>query len=557
MNPPVPPNESARLAALRSYDVLDTAPEVSYDNIVLLASQICQVPMALISLVEIDRQWFKASFGLGATEFPRNVSFCSHAIVDPGEIMVVEDARQDDRFSANPLVTAQPHIRFYAGAPLVNPEGHALGTLCVIDQTPRVMTDVQRRALAVLGQNVVTLLELRRTDRCHRQTIATLQLLETESRRVAVVASRTSNAVILTDAQGRIEWVNEGFGRVTGYTLAEVAGRTPGSFLRGPQTDPVTVNRMREGLRSGAGFKVEILNYHKSGRPCWLAAEVCPLRDPAGTLTGFMGIETDITERKETEQRLMASEQRLSAITAQAPGVFFQFEVAPDGRRTFPFLSAGFAALFGPDPGAVMVRPALIFTAAVAEDRRRIRATMEEAIRTTAAWNDTFGILTPAGVVRWINVRSTPFRGDDGTKVWFGVLTDISELHASRAAAERLNGELEIAIGNAQRATQAAERASTAKSRFLATMSHEIRTPMNGIIGMTSLLLGTPLSLQQREFIEIIRHSGDNLLSVINDILDFSKIEAGRLELEQEVFNLRDCIEGTLDILAPRAAPQQ
>ena len=381
-----------------------------------------------------------------------------------------------------------------------------------------------------------------------------LRASESESRRLSVVASRTINAVILTDAAGKIERINAGFERITGYTLAEVRGRKPGSFLQGPETDSVVVARMRDGIANGTGFVEEVRNYSKAGVPYWLAAEVRPLHDDQGVLTGFMAIESDITARKETEQRLSESEQRLSAITAEAPGVFFQVEVAPDGRRTFPFLSAGFTRIFDRDPAAVQFRPALMLMSVLAADRPRVRATLKAAIKDTATWNDRFGIATPAGAVRWVNARSAVSLRPDGTKVWVGVLTDISELEEARASAEQLNTQLEVAIGRAQHATMEAVQASMAKSQFLATMSHEIRTPMNGVIGMTSLLLDTPLSPQQREFTEIIRHSGDNLLTVINDILDFSKIESGRFELEQEVFDLRDCVEGTLDVLGARAA---
>ena len=387
-----------------------------------------------------------------------------------------------------------------------------------------------------------------------RDMTGSLRASEAESRRLSLVASRTSNAVVLTDAAGKIEWVNAGFERLTGYTLDEVRGRKPGSFLQGPDTDPAVVARMRDGIAQGTGFVEEIRNYNKSGEPYWLAAEVRPLRDERGVLTGFMAIESDITARKEAERRLAASEQRLSAITAEAPGVFFQFEVSPEGRRTFPFLSAGFSRIFGRDPAAVQLRPALVLRSVHPADRARVHGTLETAITSAAPWNDSFGICTPTGTVRWINARSAVSFRADGTKVWVGVLTDITELEEARATAEQLNSQLETAIGSAQHATMEAVQASMAKSQFLATMSHEIRTPMNGVIGMTSLLLETPLSAQQREFTEIIRQSGDNLLTVINDILDFSKIESGRFELEQEVFDLRDCVEGTLDVLGARAA---
>ena len=159
---PHPHNEAERLDALRSYEVLDTVCELAFDNIVELAALLTSSPIALVSLIDSDRQWFKARFGLDATETPRDVSFCAHAILTPSEPFIVEDALEDPRFATNPLVTGDLAIRFCAGIPLVNEEGAALGTLCVIDRQPRQMGTDQRRMLSQLAGTVVTTLELRR-----------------------------------------------------------------------------------------------------------------------------------------------------------------------------------------------------------------------------------------------------------------------------------------------------------------------------------------------------------------------------------------------------------
>lgn len=159
----LPDNEAIRLRALKEYGVLDTASEQDFDDITRLASFICKTPMSLISLIDDSRQWFKARVGLEATQTAREHAFCAHAILRPSEVMVVPDAKADERFTANPLVTGDPHIRFYAGVPLVTPTGEALGTLCVLDHTPRELDPEQVEVLRALARQVISQLELRRS----------------------------------------------------------------------------------------------------------------------------------------------------------------------------------------------------------------------------------------------------------------------------------------------------------------------------------------------------------------------------------------------------------
>jgi hypothetical protein len=156
-----PLNEPARLAALERYAILDTDPEDSFDDLTRLASFICKTPVALISLIDDNRQWFKSRVGVAVSETPREVAFCSTAILQ-SEIFVVPDALQDERFRNNPFVVADPHIRFYAGAPLINEDGYALGTICIVDQTPRELTPEQRDALKTLSRLVLAQMEFRR-----------------------------------------------------------------------------------------------------------------------------------------------------------------------------------------------------------------------------------------------------------------------------------------------------------------------------------------------------------------------------------------------------------
>jgi len=161
MKHPLPENESARLAALRRYQILDTAPEAAYDDIVSLAAHITDSPMAAISLIDVDRQWFKARVGLTKFATPREQAFCAHTILQT-DVMEVEDASADTRFLDNPLVVGDPHIRFYAGAPLVTPAGEALGSVCIIDRQPRKLKPEQQDALKKLAAMVMRNLEYRK-----------------------------------------------------------------------------------------------------------------------------------------------------------------------------------------------------------------------------------------------------------------------------------------------------------------------------------------------------------------------------------------------------------
>jgi two-component system, NtrC family, sensor kinase len=153
--------EKARVTALKQYSILDTLPEQIYDDVTALASLICGTPISLVSLVDADRQWFKSTVGVAVRETPRSLSFCAHTI-GTATTLVVKDAQQDPRFMANPAVVGPPGIRFYAGAPIVEPGGHILGTVCVIDTTPRTLSPIQIAALEALARHAMALMEMRR-----------------------------------------------------------------------------------------------------------------------------------------------------------------------------------------------------------------------------------------------------------------------------------------------------------------------------------------------------------------------------------------------------------
>ena len=174
MKAPIPDNEAERLRTLHEFEILDTEAEKAYDDLTRLATYICRTPIAAITLIDSDRQWFKSRIGIATGETSRDVAFCAHAILDNG-IFLVPDALDDPRFSDNPLVTDEPKIRFYAGSPITTSGGYRLGTLCVIDTVPRELSNGQLAALRVLGRQIMMQMELRRGNRGLRSKITELE----------------------------------------------------------------------------------------------------------------------------------------------------------------------------------------------------------------------------------------------------------------------------------------------------------------------------------------------------------------------------------------------
>jgi PAS domain S-box-containing protein len=488
LSPLLPENELERVAALKKLNLLDTDAEERFDKLTRLARQLFKVKIALVSLVDSDRQWFKSKQGLDACETGRDISFCGHAILGE-EIFEVPDAAQDDRFSDNPLVTGPPDIRFYAGMPLTTLDGYSIGTLCIIDPSPRKLNAEEERALKDIASlieseiNHLQLQEQRKTleqsqllgevisrvqsgfireesrqkafDRLLEDTLrlteseygfigevlkkqngepylktyaitniawdeksrsfyeefapkgmeftnlntlfghvmtsgevvisndpvsdpragglpqghpamnaflgipvyhshqlvaiigvanrepgydqylvdflkpllATVgqlivasrlnierELAQQEVVRLSRVASQTTNAVIVTDTEGKIEWVNDGFIRLTGYEHNEVKGRRPGDFLQGPETDPEVIAYIVQSLVRKESFSVDVLNYSKSGEAYWVRINCNPIYSANGVHEGFIAIEVDITGEKKDAEKIRNNERRLGAI---------------------------------------------------------------------------------------------------------------------------------------------------------------------------------------------------------------------------------------------------
>lgn len=308
---PINPSSTTtdRAALLQHYD-LDAAGFEELDEITAFASALCNTPIALVSIVEDDRQRFLARTGMDATETPRNVSFCAVAMMGEG-LFVIPDATQDSRFSDNALVTGAPHLRFYAGAPLTSEAGSPLGALCVIDYAPRDgLTPLQAQGLALLGRQVVTFLEARRKDRQQRRDDRMRDAaLEDSELRFRTLADAMPQMVWSTRPDGYHDYFNARWYDYTGVP----AGSTDGAEWNGmfhPDDQQTAWDHWNRSLETGQPYEIEYRLRHCSGEYRWVLGRALPIRDAEGNIARWFGTCTDIHERKqEMEEREMIAHE--------------------------------------------------------------------------------------------------------------------------------------------------------------------------------------------------------------------------------------------------------
>jgi len=341
---PLPVNEAARLARLRALAVLDTAPEAVFDGLARAASQVCGMPMATLSLVDADRQWFKARQGMGElTGSHRDVAFCAHAILGD-DVMVVADACADPRFAANPLVTGAAGIRFYAGAPVRLGDGAAVGTLCVLDRQPGVLGAVQRAVLVELAGVAARVLEMRQ-----RVLLAIEEAALGHSRLEAVYQS-TPAMLACADASSRLISVSDAWLRALGYQRHEVIGRPVTDFQTPAARHQADTVSMPEFYRTGRCDGVPTELVRRDGSELEVLVSAILERDAAGRPLRSMFVLEDLTDRRAAERARRASEERYRALVEDQSELVSL--CAADGRLSF--VNGAYGRFFAADPQALV-----------------------------------------------------------------------------------------------------------------------------------------------------------------------------------------------------------
>jgi len=524
--------ERERLKELYAYSILDTKEEKDFNDLALLAAQICGTPISSISLVDKSRVWFKAITGLDATEAPRNITVCSHTIEQSG-VMVINDLTKDERFKNNPFVTENPFLRFYAGVPLVSTHGFSLGALCVVDKSPRDLTVHQLSALKIIATQVMTQMNLR----LHIRNLQNIKRRVSESEmRFKSLAQNAPIGIFQTDATGKGIYVNEKW--------CEIVSISPNQAYDSGWVESVYQEDRQKFLAIWARcFSVKgdfNLNFRFQNQVTglrWVKSHASPLFDDHGEFTGYVGTLEDITQQKIAESRLEESEKLFQLISSNSKDLLTIFEANDEAKCVY--VSPSCREILGYEPEELIgLSPFEMMPpeqAKVLKEHYLVQILNGQSTRTENQLRKSDGNLI------WVEALSKPIYNADGKILTFQ--SSVREITERKKIEEQLKNE-----------KIKAEDSARAKSIFLSTMSHEIRTPMNAVIGLTNLLLAENPRTDQLQSLSLLRFSSENLLALINDILDYNKIEAGKIELENIQFNIGNTIQKYVDLSKDRAS---
>mgnify|MGYP003575118785 CR=1 FL=1 len=520
-------DEARRLAAVRSLRAIGVPPAPTVEGAVRLAAHLMDCPIALVTLIEEEVQWFKASLGVDGCSTPRHESFCTHALNLPAhDVMVVEDATLDPRFLDNPNVTGEMSVRFYAGALLTASDGASLGTLCVIDTKPRARPDdALLDRLRDLARLVVGDLERSRAERLQRENQHMLAMVEGLS---GVGHWR----VDMLDQ--KVSWSDEVYA-IHGVSREIFTPTFEGAVDFYPERDRDVLSAHWARTMAGEGpFSVELCINRADGRKRRVVAKGAAEPASDGQSPALFGVFQDVTDQREAMAVMERSRGRYKLLADNAADVIARIQL--DGSSNY--ISPAIERLLGWTPMEMAGRSAMSFVHP--DDRDRLVQTFAEMGEGRASATLEHRLLHRDGQAVWGETRMRLIRDEAGRPVeTVVVIRDISRRKA-------LEAQLELAKAEA-------EASATVKADFLANMSHELRTPLTSIIGFTGLALEQELPETARNFIGRVDNAGRALLCTVNDILDFSKLEAGQVAIRPQPVDIEALAQGTLELFTPQA----
>lgn len=505
--------------------VLDSSPEPLLNSLLDLAAQTLNTPMALISLVDEERQGFKARVGLRVDFAARDISFCQHAMLSD-EVFVVLDAVNDDRFRDDPLVAGPPDIRFYASAPIVTPDGYRLGTLCVIDTVARKsFTGHDNTRLKTIANCVMQALILRLASR--------------ERDRIASVAAQKRTLLKLTEdmagvgtwswnvATDRTTWSDQTY-IIHGYEPTSEPPALQGVLERyHPDDAKVLADHVGRAVSEGVDYTLEARINRPDGSERHILARGACRKDDDGAVVELVGTFQDVTEH-------VTAERFIRGLTNNLPGLVAYW----DTHLRCRFSNAAYGEWFGKTPQDMLniTLPQLLGEALFAKNEQHVRAALDGRRQNFART-----LVKPSGEVGHTLSNYVPDIDAYGRVQGFHVLvTDVTDLKKAEEKLQETN-----ALLSAER--DRAEAAGAIKAEFLANMSHEIRTPLTVILGYTSLLANrNDLTETSRMMVSRVKGASSTLLSIVNDILDFSKLEVGQMTISPQTTDVVAVAEDTL-----------
>jgi PAS domain S-box-containing protein len=529
------PGEGGRLIALAEYDLLDTPNEEIFDALARAAAGLCGVGVGLITIVGKDRLWFKAHHGLpGVTSAKRAGSFCALTVAR-GELLEVPDARLDPRFADNAMVAGKPHVRFYAGAPLIAADGLHLGTLCVLDTAPRTLTAEQRAGLLALADAVMHLFEQRRRHRLDESQVSERLRLFSAAMDATEVPVSITQVTEDPDEPGTIVYANEAYLRSKRVALADVVG-TNGSQFVGPKTDMSVLLKMRDMLRRAEPARGDYVSYRGDGSYYYVSSTAQPLLDASGRMTHYVHMLHDVTDTVLRAAELAMQNERLTALTAVARGIF----AALEPHALVEALFGGVRELIGADSRLYVARPnggfALTTDLLVPE---RAAGTGDAFVESSSR---SEGALVADDEHR-VALRIPGSLGQ--TRYILDMRSELRLVQADVFAVSLLGQYFAVAARNVELYTELQTRRAAVvelnqvKNDLIAMLAHDFKGPLTTIVGFADVLAEDErFDEESRKFLTMISSSAMRLASLATDTLALSRLEQNELTLELEEFDI-------------------